>query len=160
MSGHVEHGAAAEPMLTLDAATWCDVPAPDGVDFVIVRETSAVDVIRENLTVNERGFDPDAPPVDAEAAEAFRPTLRGCAAVTARWRGVPVAAGMFTPVTNGRSELVGITTLQQFRRRGFGAAVTSRLVEAAMEAGAATVFLTTDDETAVRLYQRVGFRRA
>lgn len=129
----------------------------DGVELVLVHETSEVGVIRENLTVNEQGFDPEAPPVDAATAEAFRPTLRGCAAVTARWHGVPVAAGMFTPVEDGRCELVGITTLRRYRGRGFGGAVTARLVEAALEAGASTVFLSTDDEAAIRVYRRVGF---
>ena len=136
-----------QPTLILDATSLRDVPVPSGVDFVVVLENSEVGLIQENLTVNEQGFDPDAPPVEVAAAEAFRPTLHGCGAVTARWHGVPVAAGMYTPVDDGRSELVGITTLAQYRGRGVGAAVTSRLVRAALAAGASTLFLTTDDET-------------
>jgi GNAT superfamily N-acetyltransferase len=155
--GELGRSGVASPVLTLDAATWCEVPVPDGVEFVIVHETSPVGLIQENLTVNEQGFDPDHPPVDATTAEAFRPTLHGCAAVTARWHGVPVAAGMFTPVVDGRAELVGITTLGHHRGRGLGAAVTSRIVQAAFEAGAHTLFLAADDEAALRIYRRIGF---
>ena len=160
MDGQVGHpgDGAATPPLVLEATSWYDVPAPSGVHFVIVGETSPVSLIQENLTVD--GFDPEAPPVDAGTAEAFRPTLHGCAAVTVRWRGVPLAAGMFTPIEDGRCELVGITTLEPYRRRGFGAAVTCRLVRTAIESGAITLFLVTGDETARRVYRRLGFHEA
>ncbi|HEX4472123.1 MAG TPA: GNAT family N-acetyltransferase [Nocardioides sp.] len=119
-----------------------------------------MDLIQENLNVNEQGFDPNAAEVGEAAAEGFRSTLRGCAAITLRCDGVCVAAGMFTPVDEGRCELVGIATLMPYRRRGFGTALTSRLARAAFDAGAQTVFLTTHDQTALRSYRRVGFREA
>ncbi len=153
----VEHSGESHTLF-LDAATWCEPSRRDGLEFVIVREDSPVDLIRENLTVNQQGFDENAPEVDEFAADAFRSSLRGGAAMTLRCDGIPVAAGMFTPVRSGRCELVGITTLMRFRRQGFGAALTSQLARAALDAGAQTVFLTTGDEDALRTYRRVGFR--
>jgi ribosomal protein S18 acetylase RimI-like enzyme len=151
-----EHGSESHTLF-LDAATWCERSPRDGLEFVVVREDSAVDLIRENLTVNAQDFDENAPEVDESTIDAFRSSLRGCAAITLRCDGVAVAAGMFTAVREGRCELVGITTLTGFRRQGFGAAVTSRLASAALDAGADTVFLTTGDEGALRTYRRLGF---
>ena len=130
----------------------------EGLEFVLVREDSAAAVILENLTVNERGFDELAPDVDPSAVDGFRSHLRDCAAVTARADGVAVAGGMFTPVRESRCELMGIAALAPYRRQGFGTALTAELVRAAIAAGAETVFLTTDDATALRSYRRVGFR--
>lgn len=144
----------------LDAATWCEPPRIEGLEFVLVREDSATDLIRETLTVNEQGFDQNAPEADQTAADAFRSNLRGCVAMTVRCDGVPVAAGMFTPVREGRCELTGITTLMPYRRQGFGTALTSRLARAALDQGAQTVFLATSDEVALRTYRKVGFREA
>jgi ribosomal protein S18 acetylase RimI-like enzyme len=57
------------------------------------------------------------------------------------------------------AELVGIGTAKRARRRGLGAAVTALLAKAAREAGATVVFLAAGDDTATRVYERVGFRR-
>ena len=57
------------------------------------------------------------------------------------------------------AELVGIGTAQRARRRGLGAAVTALLAKVARDAGAAVVFLAAGDDTATRVYERVGFRR-
>lgn len=56
-------------------------------------------------------------------------------------------------------ELVGIATARAFRRRGLGGAVTAALARAARAAGADLVFLAAADDTAARVYERVGFRR-
>lgn len=145
-------------VLGCDHLTWHEPPAVAGLDMMLVGETSPVELIREAMTVNERGFDPAAAEVEAVAAEAFRPNLIDCWAVTARWDGRAVAGGMFRPVRDGLAELVGIATLVDFRRRGFGGAVTARLTREAFACGARTVFLSTDDEDARRVYQRAGFR--
>lgn len=56
-------------------------------------------------------------------------------------------------------ELVGIGTVPGGRGRGLGAAVTARLATAARSAGADVVFLSAGDDTATRVYERVGFRK-
>ncbi|HEY0816668.1 MAG TPA: GNAT family N-acetyltransferase [Pseudonocardia sp.] len=70
----------------------------------------------------------------------------------------PVAAGS-AQRSMGVIELVGIATARAARRRGFGAAVTSALAAAARAAGADLVFLAAGDDSAARVYERVGFRR-
>lgn len=69
-----------------------------------------------------------------------------------------VAAGVVKPV-DGTAEIMGVATLPAFRRRGFGAAVTSRLVELAVAAGVSLVLLSADGDDVARVYERLGFRR-
>jgi GNAT superfamily N-acetyltransferase len=147
-------------LLVAQRDTWQDPPLPAGLEIFLVDAGSPAELIRESMDVNERGFDPAAAEVDLLAAEAFRPSLIGCAAVTARWEGQPVATGMFNPIREGVAELVGIATLEPFRGRGFGGAVTARLARAAFDAGAHAVFLTTTDPKAAGVYRRAGFRDA
>lgn len=147
-----------EYVLACARPTWSDPKADSSVlDLVVVTGTSPVALLQENLTVNERGFDPAAAECDEESAEAFRPNLAGCHAVTARLDGQAVSGGMFLPVRDGVSEIVGVATLAEFRGRGFASAVTAALTRAAFAQGAEIVFLTTDDERTSELYRRLGF---
>jgi predicted GNAT family acetyltransferase len=144
-------------LLAVERDSWRPPRPLDGLTVVLVTTISPNELIREAMTINERAFDPHAPEVDAVTAEAFRPSLNGCAAVTARWAGQCVAGGMFTRIRGGVTELTGIGTLQTHRRRGFAGAVTARLTQAAFDAGARIVFVTTDNHAARRVYRRVGF---
>ena len=94
------------------------------------------------------------------AIEAQRQRLRSGRTVTAvaLLGDQPVASGSHQPV-DGVTEIVGVATLPAFRRRGLGAAVTSRLVEDALERGIETIFLSADDDAVARVYQRLGFER-
>jgi len=55
--------------------------------------------------------------------------------------------------------VVGVATLPVARRRGLGAAVAAGLAAHALGQGMATVFLSAQDDTVARVYERVGFRR-
>lgn len=70
----------------------------------------------------------------------------------------PIAAGS-AQRSDGVVELVGIATARAARGRGLGAAVTSALAGAALDAGAELVFLAAGDDAAARVYERVSFRR-
>lgn len=149
--------AEGEELLVLGAPLSAPVPRPAGVAVVVLDEHAPVALLRENLEVNERGFDPAAAAVTDRQAEEFRPQLRGARTVTVRVAGEPVAAGMVLPVRDGVAELAGITTLVTHRRRGYGRLVTEALIETAVGLGADLIVLTTDDPGARRLYRAVGF---
>jgi ribosomal protein S18 acetylase RimI-like enzyme len=72
-------------------------------------------------------------------------------------KGVPVAVGSHQPY-DGAAEVVGVATLPAFRRRGLGSAVTSRLVEDALDSGVSTIFLSAGDHSIAGVYRRLGFR--
>ncbi|HKG52226.1 MAG TPA: GNAT family N-acetyltransferase [Actinomycetales bacterium] len=70
----------------------------------------------------------------------------------------PLAAGGYQRAVDV-AEIVGVATLPAARRRGLGGAVAGALARAALEAGVTTVFLSAQDDTVARVYERVGFRR-
>ena len=57
------------------------------------------------------------------------------------------------------SELTGIAVLPRARRQGVGAAITAELVADARRRGMSTVFLSAQDDTVARVYERIGFQR-
>jgi predicted GNAT family acetyltransferase len=141
---------------TPDAVT--ELAEPPEVSVVTVDAASPVDDIRENMNTNAQGFYPAAPAATPAAAEEFRSKLAGGCAVTVRWSGRSVSAGMVLPVRDGVTELVGIATLQRYRRRGFATVTTAALARIAFTMGADLAFLSTGHTGARRVYERVGFR--
>ncbi|WP_370413311.1 GNAT family N-acetyltransferase [Streptomyces fradiae] len=71
--------------------------------------------------------------------------------------GTALAAGQHQPV-GPVTEVVGVGTRPDSRRRGLGLAVTAALVADARALGVETVFLSATDDTVARLYARLGFR--
>jgi GNAT superfamily N-acetyltransferase len=69
----------------------------------------------------------------------------------------PVATGAYTVPLDGFTELVGIATLADYRRRGVASALTAAMAQAAFRAGVQVAFMAAADERAGRVYERVGF---
>jgi len=149
---------ARSRMMLCTPETYQYVPDMPGLAIITLTQESSLEEIREGLDTNALGFDPHAEAATIQQAEAFREDLVLSQAFTARLDGQSVAAGMFTSIHDGLTELVGITTLEPFRRRGIAAALTAYITQAAFREGAAQVFLTAEDENAGRVYERVGFR--
>lgn len=57
------------------------------------------------------------------------------------------------------SEITSIGVLPAFRCMGIASAITSLLTDDAYERGSETVFLSAQNETVARIYERLGFRR-
>ncbi len=135
-------------------------PVP-GLTVDTVDAASPVAMLRENYETNAVAFDgPGAAPAREDAIERFRQELVEGRGFTARLDGRAAGAGMLTPPLDGMAELVGVGTVELFRRRGVASALTSAAVRAAFDRGLGVVFLTTDDLGARRVYERVGFRPA
>ncbi len=67
---------------------------------------------------------------------------------------------MFTHPLDGLTEIAGVATLEPWRRRGIGAAVTHAAAALAFSRGVSAVLLSAADERAGRVYGGVGFRPA
>jgi ribosomal protein S18 acetylase RimI-like enzyme len=132
-------------------------PAPPHAEVITISRTSSLEEVRENLDTNALGFDEPAGATEGQA-EAFRAGLVTSRAFTLRAHGRPVAAGMFEAITGGVTELMGIATLPEYRRRGFAAYLTAAMAQSAFAHGATLVFLCAVSEEAGRVYQRAGFR--
>jgi ribosomal protein S18 acetylase RimI-like enzyme len=121
-------------------------------------QTSSLEEICEGLNVNALGFDSQAQPATTQEAEEFRRDLILSRAFTVRLNGQPAGAGMFTDIHEGMTELVGIATLEVFRRQGIATALTAFMTQTAFQQGETQVFLITANEQAGRVYEHVGFR--
>jgi ribosomal protein S18 acetylase RimI-like enzyme len=71
---------------------------------------------------------------------------------------MPVAVGVHQPI-GSVTEVAGIGTLPAYRGLGLASAITTLLVEDAVEAGDQTVFLSAANLAVARLYERLGFGR-
>jgi RimJ/RimL family protein N-acetyltransferase len=74
--------------------------------------------------------------------------------------GQPVAMAGCTRDVAGVVRVAGVYTVPAHRQRGYGAAVTSAVSQAALDAGASAVVLFTDlaNPTSNAIYQRLGYR--
>lgn len=149
---------ARKQLLTCSPATLRPVPAVPGLAIATLDASSSLADVREGLDANEQGFDPQAARATDADAETFRRELVDNRAFTARLDNIPVGAGMFTPPHDGVAELVGITTLSPFRRRGIGAFLTGYAARTAFALGVDLVYLSTSNPTARRVYDRLGFQ--
>lgn len=162
------------PLLALASAwPWSRCPVPDGVELRPVG--ARAEDLRLALAVAQVGF----AHLGTSTGEAGREALLRCASsypqdylrahcsrqrtgevitVAAYEDRLPLAVGSLQPV-DGTGEIVAVATLPSERRRGLGAAVTSRLVAIARRQRVGLVFLSAMDEEVARIYQRIGFRR-
>ena len=132
-------------------------PPPAHAEVITISRASSLEEVRENLDTNALGFDEPAGATEGQA-EAFRAGLLTSRAFTLRAHGRPVTGGMFEAIMGGVTELMGISTLPQYRRQGFAAYLTAAMAQSAFAHGATLVFLCAVSEEAGRVYQRVGFR--
>jgi ribosomal protein S18 acetylase RimI-like enzyme len=137
------------------------VPAPDVPDLSITElseESPEQDLYDYTLTVSQ-GFDPAGTelPTDDEI-ERTRQNLRNSRSFLGRLGQEPAGAASYTGTLDGVTEIVGIATRQQFRRRGIAGALTARVVQSAFAEGVTLACLTAADEQAGRVYERIGFR--
>ncbi|MGW0122334.1 GNAT family N-acetyltransferase [Streptomyces sp. NPDC003327] len=145
------------PLMVLETGGEAPVvPVPEGVT---VRTVGADDpALASAVAAPHRAFgggDPEPGTVERIAARVEAGWTRVAAALDAR--GTALAAGQHQPV-DGVTEVVGVGTLPEARRRGLGLAVTAALVADARARGVELVFLTASDGDVARLYGRLGFR--
>jgi ribosomal protein S18 acetylase RimI-like enzyme len=125
---------------------------------ITLDSSSPLGLVKESLLTNERGFDPKFVGMVTDAdTVAYRRRLTSARVFLAKLAETPVGAGMFVEPFDGVTELSGITTLEPFRRRGVGAALTARAVVEAFSQGVDLVFLTTANGDARRVYEHLGF---
>ena len=149
------------------------VPVPDGIR---IRRLGAEDeAVAASRVVAGLGFASPGTEIGADGANARDEALRGHAAsddaylrariadgrtvvVVAEDEHGVLATGSHQPVADV-TEIVGVATLPDHRRRGLGAAITDTLVADALRRDVQVVFLSAGGEDVARVYERVGFTR-
>jgi len=153
---------AARPLLmTLEAGDLREPPAVPGLTIEVLTPRSPLESARNFVSVQRRAFGmPGAGPVSEADASWMVTSLGDGRAFLAFLDGEPVGTGMFTHPLDGLTEIAGVSTLEPFRRRGIGAAVTHAAAALAFSRGVSGVLLSAGDERAGRVYGGVGFRPA
>ncbi|QRO01475.1 GNAT family N-acetyltransferase [Archangium violaceum] len=139
--------------------SFTPVPVPEGLSLSVLTPGSSREEVRAYCNTGRRGFVPNEPyeAPEEELSRALEDVKSG-GAVLGRVEGQPAVVGMFTPPSEGIAELAGVATLEGFRKRGLGTALTSRVAREAFDRGVEVLFLSTITEEAGRIYERVGFR--
>jgi ribosomal protein S18 acetylase RimI-like enzyme len=139
--------------------SFTPVPGPEALSLSVLTPESSREEVRTYCVTARRGFSPNEP-YEASDEEVSRTLeeLKAGRAVLGCVAGQPAVVGMYTPPAEGLAELAGVATLEPFRQRGLGTALTSQLVREAFDRGVDMLFLSTLTEEAGRIYERVGFR--
>lgn len=134
------------------------LPPVTGLQLAALTVDDGLALIQELLTVQRRAFgDSTAFPATQEEAVTFRRRFATTQLYVAQIDGQVVSAASLLPPHAGITEIAGIGTLADYRRRGIGAALTAYAVQQAFAQGLEGVFLTAADAAAGRVYTRVGF---
>jgi GNAT superfamily N-acetyltransferase len=151
---------AHQQLMVCTAETYRPAAPVLGLTITELTSTSTVSEAQDYLTTQRRGFDAHSTEVATEGDGGQFLRMMGEGRAFVGWlKGQPVGVGMFTSPFDGVTELVGLATLQPYRRKGIATGLTVQAVRRALEQGAEVVCLTAADEQAGRVYERVGFVR-
>ncbi len=136
-------------------------PAVSGLEVATLDAATALEEFVLFLDVQRHAFGlPSTRIPSDEEALSLRETLGDGFAFLARIAGEPVGTAMIQPPHDGLTELVGVSTLEAFRRRGIGGFLSCAAVRAAFDRGVSLAFLSAADERAGRVYEAAGFSPA
>jgi len=136
-------------------------PAVSGLDVAVLDAKTELGEFATFLDVQRRAFSfPSPRPASDEDALSLRETLGDGCAFLGRIGGEPVATAMIQAPEDDLTELVGVATLEAFRRRGIGGFLSFEAVRAAFSRGASLAFLSAADARAGSVYEAAGFSLA
>jgi GNAT superfamily N-acetyltransferase len=144
------------PLMTCEPGEAVAHAPPRGVELLLAQ---AGEDLHAGAAVADAAFGDDTGSPDDHIRRGRDLIAAGGLALLARdaESGAALGWGVFTPPRDGVTELAGIAVAASHRRRGIGAAVTSRLVAEAFDRGVDTAFLTPGSDGAGHVYLRAGF---
>jgi ribosomal protein S18 acetylase RimI-like enzyme len=143
------------PLMTCTPGSERSLPVPPDIELIV--PVSDAQMLATVTAQNEAYGESKPSPEDGKR---LRDRLAlGEIAVLARVAstGEPAGAGVCTVPGNQTTEIAGIGVRVAFRRRGIAAALTTRLVREAFDAGVTVAFLIAAHQEEVRIYTRAGF---
>ncbi len=158
-AGLIEEGR--NPLMVCTPETFHPAPVVPSLEIRPLAPASSRADLAAFISVQERSFgeEDQVGPTDAQVEDLHRRSGQGGHYFLGLLDGEPAATGAYTAPLDGFTELVGIATLAEYRRRGIASALTADMTQAAFREGVRVVFLGAADERAGRVYQRVGFRQ-
>jgi GNAT superfamily N-acetyltransferase len=159
-----DHGFAREnraQLMVCPRGKERSVPAVSGLEVATLDAATPLPEFATFLDVQRRAFSfPSARAASEQEALTLRQTLGDGCAFLGWIGGEPVATAMIQAPVDGLTELVGVATLEAFRRRGIGGFLSLEAVRAAFLRGASLAFLSAADARAGRVYEAAGFSPA
>ncbi len=161
LQSHGFHEEARQWSMLCTSQTLREVPEVPGLEVFSLGAHSSAQDMHDFMLIQRVAFGPDEP-----AEVSPQEVQRGLAdaqkgrwhAFMARIAGQPAGAASFGEPIGGVTEIAGIATHPNFRRRGIAARLTHLAVQAAFAQNVQTVCLTAADAQAGRVYERVGFQ--
>ncbi|MCA9932424.1 MAG: GNAT family N-acetyltransferase [Ardenticatenaceae bacterium] len=144
-------------VLACTPATYRPAPSMPGLSTIILSQQFSADDVHSELPTRELGFNPEMARAGGTDALTFQHSLMTDRAFVLRLNREAVAAGMFGEIHENVTELVGVTTLPAFRRRGFAAYLTGYMTQVAFARQVDVAFMLVDTETAANVFKRVGY---
>ena len=146
-------------LMVCTPATYRPAPAIPGLEIVLLTPDSQAADIRAYIEVQHQAYDEELTgPINDERIAEFRQRREGTGhAYLARLDGVPSCVGAYISPVDGLTEIAGIGTLPEYRRRGLASALTARATEDAFAGGVEIAFMTAADARAGRVYEGIGF---
>lgn len=145
------------PLLVCTPQQFQSPQSPTQLTLIEVTADSTDALLAEGWRLNNEGFNERKDNATENDIALFRQMLGRGRAFSAYAEGVGVGAGMLYAPIDGVSEIVGITTLPPYRRRGIASTLTAAITSSAFAQGAALTFLVAASPEASRVYLRVGY---
>lgn len=141
--------ASRPPLLVVESPGLSEPDLPAGVTAQVV---GSEEEQAEANAVSVEAYESE------DAAVAFEPDPANGGGILLRVDGVPVATATWGAVSDGVTEIAGVSTIHSHRRRGLGAIATAYATRQAFElAGATLAWLTPGDDGSDRIYRRLGY---
>jgi predicted GNAT family acetyltransferase len=149
------------PLLVLGEPIYADTPRRVKIRRVADEERHAIDSVAHvafGAAGTARGDEGVEQAAALRAATDARPVDQAVRTFAAFEGDEPVSVASHIPL-GSISEVAGVGTLPDHRRKGLGAALTAAAVADARGMGVETIFLTAGSEEIARVYERLGFER-
>jgi ribosomal protein S18 acetylase RimI-like enzyme len=144
------------PLMVCPRGSEVVIPPPAGIELVRT-QTHGERVALYNSLAEAYEM---PPPTEEDVARSHESVVAGGIGLLARdlETGEAAGGGNCTVPMDGTTEVAGIGVRPAYQRRGIAAAVTSRLVTEAFEAGVDLAFLMAAGTDEERIYARAGFK--
>ncbi|MCW2992127.1 MAG: acetyltransferase [Solirubrobacterales bacterium] len=147
------------PVMVCPPAGYVAPPAAERVTVELVGPDSPDELVWGFLRAQRVAFRDETEITDEEVAR-WRARSATAFSAAGLLDGAIVGTALCTPIVAGTTEVGGVATPPEFRRRGIAAAVTAAALEAAFAAGAELAWLSAASDDSHRIYDRMGFEVA
>lgn len=146
-------------LMTATAGTQRPLSVP-GLQIEILDRTADPERVRPLLDLQREVFGAAGEPVSRADAQRALGVLGDGAILAGRVDGALASVAFLQPSRDGLAEVAGVATLEAFRRRGIGGALTSAALGRAFRNGVTLALLSAANEAAGRVYAGAGFESA